>query len=550
MCKWRREKNLKQFPTPSVSFVYYNLSSPPLPSQSEGTLKYIEQKEFYSHGRTNNSIVSLHPDPYDSFVPEKPVRQSHEPIVAGLQEASVAKQAIAAVLHGRELGLSALPSLLTDVVSSAEEAERLEDENKKRFSKIDFSQFKEGEKIHPMCIMHMLKEMKEDEELAQCAASTPSPAPSSVSQISSVPSEMTPVSAVSDSHIPSPHSVPLFGPQSVPGMVPSPQSSLGFVPSPHSASGLVPSPQSSTGLIPSPHSFMGPIPSPHSASGLVPSPQSVSSMAASPQSAPPSVLYSMYETIASPDSGIDSPTSAGSDSASSFQSHSQIPNTHVSMLPVSQSFVPSPASYQFQPQTTNIPSAFNFTTQQQQQQQQFQLPPISMAGSISDKTLEMLLTAANLSTPQQQHQQQQQHPPHPPSHEWVERQMQLEDQIQRQRELLQDLIVQQKFLQTQLPAGKQQQQPVYNHVQNGSSPTPMSFVNGPNHQYQPLPPHVTNSGQNGLNHAISGITANISFLSSVDLLSNGGGVNVENLPSVPPPPPSPNTIQDLFQQLQ
>ena len=128
--------------------------------------------------------------------------------------------------------------------------------------------------------------------------------------------------------------------------------------------------------------------------------------------------------------------------------------------------------------------------------------------------------------------------------------MQLEDQIQRQRELLQDLIVQQKFLQTQLPAGKQQQQPVYNHVQNGSSPTPMSFVNGPNHQYQPLPPHVTNSGQNGLNHAISGITANISFLSSVDLLSNGGGVNVENLPSVPPPPPSPNTIQDLFQQLQ
>ena len=467
----------------------------------------------------------------------------------------MAKQTIDAVLHGRELGLSALPSLLTDVVSSAEEAERLEYENKKRFSKIDFSKFQEGEKIHPMCIMHMLKEMKEmkdEEELAQSQCA-PSPAPSSVSQISSVPSAMTPVSGVSDSHIPSPHSVPLSGTQSVPSMAPSPQSSLGFVPSPHSASGLVPSPQSSTGLIPSPHSVMGPIPSPHSASSLVPSPQSVYSMAASPQYAPPSVLYSMFETTASPDSGIDSPTSAGSDSASSFQSHSQITNIHVSMLPVSQSFVPIPASYQFQPQTANIPSAFNFTTQQQQQQQQIELPPVSMAGSISDNTLEMLLTAA---TPQQQqHHHQQQHPPHPPSQEWVERQRQLEDQIQRQRELLQDLIVQQKFLQAQLPAGKQQQQPVYNHVENGSFPTPMSSVSGPNHQtlqnfsqYQTLPPHVTNnSGQNGLNHAISGITANISFLGSVDLLSNGG---VENLPSLPPPPPSPNTIEDLFQQLQ
>ena len=549
--------------------------SPPSPSQSEGTLRYIEQKEFYSHGKTQNSLAILHRDPYDNLVPDNPVPQSHKPIMEGLQGASVRDPAIDAVLHGREMGLSQLPRLMADIVSGEEEAVKLEAKNMERLKKIDFSKFKDGEPINPMCIMHLLKAVRDEEEGGgegcglppgdfsppQSVSSAPSPASSLASHPSSV-SVLTPPSVVAvDNHVPSPHSVSA-SPHSVSG--------VGFVQSPHSAAGM----------IPSPHSAAGSIPSPHSATGLIPSP--ASSAALSPYSVPPSAMFgtaSGQVDTPSPDSGIDSPTSAGSDSTSTFQPP-QVPNTHVSIPPVSHSPVSGPNSYQFQPQTTNLPSAFDFTTQllqqhqlQQQQQQQhgvmFTQPPAvgSLPLSTADQTLEMLLT--NLSTPQQQHQQQQQQ--FPPPQDWVEKQSELQEQILRQRNLLQDLLIQQEVHQMTVPAFPEQQ-PVYGHVvPNGSlssltpspsflahsgplssltpSPSPSPLVNAPTNpgpqnfgQYQPLLPQVTNSGQNGLNHTTSGTNGSVSFVGSVDMVSSG--TTMDGLS-----PPSPD-IQELLQQFQ
>ena len=532
-----------------------------LSSQSEGTLRYIEQKEFYSHGKTQNSLAILHRDPYDNLVPDNPVPQTHKPIMEGLQGASVRDPAIDAVLHGREIGLSQLPRLMADIVSGEEEAVKLEAKNMERLKKIDFSKFKDGEPINPMCIMHLLKAVRDEEEGGgegcglppgdfsppQSVSSAPSPASSLASHPSSV-SVLTPPSVVAvDNHVPSPHSVSA---------------------SPHSVSGV--------GFVQSPHSA-GSIPSPHSATGLIPSP--ASSAALSPYSVPPSAMFgtaSGQVDTPSPDSGIDSPTSAGSDSTSTFQPP-QVPNTHVSIPPVSHSPVSGPNSYQFQPQTTNPPSAFDFTTQQQllqhqlqlqQQQQQgvmFPQPPAvgSLPLSTADQTLEMLLT--NLSTPQQQQQ-------FPPPQDWVEKQSELQEQILRQRNLLQDLLIQQEVHQMTVPAFPEQQ-PVYGHVvPNGSlssltpspsflahsgplssltpSPSPSSLVNAPTNpgpqnfgQYQPLPPQVTNSGQNGLNHTTSGTShGSVSFVGSVDMVSSG--TTMDGLS-----PPSPD-IQELLQQFQ
>jgi PAS domain-containing protein len=217
-------------------------------------------------------------------------------------------------------------------------------------------------------------------------------------------------------------------------------------------------------------------------------------------------------------------------------------------------------------------------------------PPI--ISSVQHQMLDMPLS--NFSTPQQQHPPPP--PPPPPSQEWVERQRQLEDQIQRQKELLQDLIVQQEVHQMMMPepqemAAVQQtdKEPTQNHFSPLSSgyssslsslaPSPLSSTNSGHKEEmacldnapsplelssvktrslsslapfplshvglstvpatQPLPlPQMANGGQNGPN-TTTGDATNVSFLGSVDFLSSGSPDSA--LPLSP-------DIQELLQQ--
>ena len=218
-------------------------------------------------------------------------------------------------------------------------------------------------------------------------------------------------------------------------------------------------------------------------------------------------------------------------------------------------------------------------------------PPI--ISSVQHQMLDMPLS--NFSTPQQQHPPPPPPPP-PPSQEWVERQRQLEDQIQRQKKLLQDLIVQQEVHQMMMPepqemAAVQQtdKEPTQNHFSPLSSgyssslsslaPSPLSSTNSGHKEEmacldnapsplelssvktrslsslapsplshvglstvpatQPLPlPQMTNGGQNGPN-TTTGDATNVSFLGSVDFLSSGSPDSA--LPLSP-------DIQELLQQ--
>ena len=154
----------------------------------------------------------------------------------------------------------------------------------------------------------------------------------------------------------------------------------------------------------------------------------------------------------------------------------------------------------------------------------------SLPSPTSDQSLGVEL--GTLSTPSQQ---QQHLLPPPPSQEWVERQRKLQEQIQRQKQLLQNLLVEQEFHQVGLPGQQPEyavprQQPLYCHVENGlvSSLTPFPFpqplVTLPTHpvpesfgRFRPHhPPPLTTSDQNRRTHT-SSCTRSISFVGSVDI---------------------------------
>ena len=488
-------------------------------SQNEGTLKYIEQQEFYSHGKTEECTALVHCDPYNSLIPKKPIPQTHESLVTGLKDANVSNAVIDAFLHSRELGLSQLPELATDVVSGEEEAVKLEARNQALFQKIDPEKLRG---LDPGYIVRHLKDfVKEDSEDGdnvppsevtsppQSVFSSPSPSLSSVSQTSSIPASAAPTPpslSGFDSHISSPHSASTA--------IPSPQSTLSTVPSPHS---VPPSSYSQDS-----NSLDSGIDSPTSA-GSIPTPNSLESVSAhAPATQPP------YASVQIP-----------------FQQASQVPYTHNSMQPFSQSSVPN--SVAFQPQST-IPKSFHFgTTQQQQQQQSFtqQHPNNSMSASTSDDTLEMLLT--DLASPPSQQQQQtyqQQQQQQAVSREWLEKQQRLQDQIQQQQKLLQDLLIQQQSLQMQQQQATFDQLPVHNGSVSSLTPTPspLSSVGVSPHPVQYSPPnpiHSTNVNQSGQSRTTDN-TTNLSFISSVDLLSH----SADNTS------PSALDLQELWQQLQ
>ena len=532
----------------------------PYHSQSDGTAKYIEQKEFYSKGKTEDSTPSVQHDFYDDLVPENPLPQTHESLVAGLKDANISKPAIDAYFHGRELSMRQLPELITDVVSGEEEADKLAAENMERFMKLDWEKLKKEGKADPLYIMQNIDEIL-GEGFEKGEKSEP---PENFSPPQSVCSALSPMSSVSQ-----------------PGSIPP-----AAVPTPLSAS-----------------SFDSHIPSPQSVSVTVPSPQSIPSVAPSPYSAPPSV-FSTGSVSQDSDSGIGSPTSAGSTSTPNgigvlpnlepvpangivpspqpsygpgqvpFQQPSQV---YPSRQPYSQSFIPESS---FQPQNTNIPNSFNFGppqqqqlfTQQQQQQQPQQTTSGPMYGLPTDDALEMLLT--NLSsqpqTQQQQMQQQQQmlrqqmsqqqqmlqqqqmSQQQPSSQEWVGKQQSLQEEIEQQKKRLQYLLKQQESHQMLLP----QQPSTYEQssVHSGSvssltpTPSPSSSVGlGAYHASpvqqsfgtSPLPPQLTTGDQNGPNHA-NGDTTNLSFVSSVDFIVH----SADNTS------PSALELQELWQQLQ
>ena len=170
-----------------------------------------------------------------------------------------------------------------------------------------------------------------------------------------------------------------------------------------------------------------------------------------------------------------------------------------------------PASYQFQTGT------FDLTTHQPQHL--VQALPFSDANCTFEHTLKILPT----------HLSKQQHPPlpPPPSHEWIERQRKLEKQTLRQRQLLQDLLMEHQMM---MPAGQTQvkQQSVNHQVQSRSQNTS---------PFNPVPQKMTNAGnQNELS------THTSLFHQSVDGQSSIAANN--NLS-----PPSPDTVQYLLQQL-
>lgn len=490
-------------------------------------------------------MAVVHRDPYDDILPEKPVSQTHEPFVAGLKEAKVTDSAIDTFLHSRELALCQLPGLITDVVSSEEEAAKLESKNMALFQKVDLQKLKEEGELTPLSVTRLLKEMEKslDGEQASPPSGNFSSSSSPPQSVSSVPSPLSSVSqppSVSSTTMPS-----------------SVSSSHTHVSSPDSVLATVPSPQSAD-----------------SALSLVPS----------PNSAVPSV-YSPNSVLMDPDSGIDSPTSAGSNSSPSETGtstlHSFVPNgpmpvqvpyqqsgnmqgtqfqnayldtAHVSRPPVSQSSVPHSTSYSFHPQSTTIPNTFNFTTQQQQQQQLFtQQTNGPVSAPTNDETLEMLLSA--LTSPQQlvpQHQPLQSAMPQQLSapEGWMEKQQKLEEQIQHQQKLLQELLLQQQYHQMEL------QQPTTHGqlpVQDGGhlsltptpspassatpSPYPSKSMYSESFGSSPHPPQPTNENRNGLAHTTDN-TTNLSFLGSVDYLPQGVA------------PPSAQDLQELWQQLQ
>ena len=551
-------------------------------SQSEGTLKYIEQQEFYSNGKTPEATPALlHTDPYDKCVPNEPVPQTHETLVEGLHDANVPNAVINTFLHSRELGLSQLPELITDVVSGEEEADKLAAKNLALLGKVDQSKLKESmnSKFGLREFAKLLKEV-EGKEAVDCLP------PWEISPPQSVLSALSPDSSVSQ-----PCSIPSV---SQPGSIPS-VSQPGSIP------------KSSTYSV---TSFDSHISSPNFVPTLSTSPQSVLSIAPSPNSAPPSVFSSIPHDS---DSGIDSPLSAGSDSIPNGiktestsggvqipYSYGQIPfqnqqvqNNHTSIL----SFPKTDSTgYSFQPHGTTVPSSFNFTPpppppQQQQQQQQLFTQQMNTSPPNNDDTLEMLLT--NLSHPQQMASQQtqqqmtsqqtqqqqlmtsqqqqmtsqqqqitspqqqmtslqqqmtspQQQMTSQQQQEWFMKQQILQEQIKQQQKLLQDLMVQQKFHQMQQPNNEQQHAVHNNSVSSfTSSPSPSSVPNYPVPQSfgssPPLPLQGTKDNHYGLNHVSSG-TTNVSFVSSVDYLAPSSADNMS--------PSAALELQDLWQQLQ
>ena len=539
-------------------------------SQSEGTMKYIEQQEFYSHGKYTSNRALHHQDPYDFLVPDEPPPQTHQTLVDGLQKAEMSDSSIGAFLHSRQLALSQQPGSFKDIVSSEEEADKLQARNLALIqNNFDVERLMKEGMTDPRDFVRMMKELQE-KGAAEGAGSGP-PTQAEISPPNSVLSAPSPASSVSQ-----PGSIP---PGSQPGSIPSTSSVTSFD---SLSPGSVPATLSS-------------------------SPQSVLSVNSScPNSAPPSVFYSGPPDSTSPDSGIDSPLSTGSDSIPSaiktestgnapvpvpytldqfpFQNSQIQQNGHASMPPFSQT---DSTGYSFQPQATAIPPSFNFAPSVFTQQVNSSVPP-----SLSNDALDMLLTDLSGPYPPQQQEQQLlgQQPPQQGEamqtpqqgeamqtpqqmqngapvapQDWAMKQQALQDQILQQQKLIQELLAQQKM---QLPQQQQQQYPTTTttttayeprSVHDGSvssltpSPSPSSSgfatyqpttVNNPAPQSfgfaPPLPPHPTKDNQNRINHGTVVGATNVSVVGSVDFLASSG----DNMS-----PSAALELQDLWQQL-